>query len=88
MWVRFTQRAVYETEGFQRGAVYEPGEVHDFRPDIAERWLRRGLAVATERPGRAPRAAAVPTPAPVEPPPAEPPAADPPIGGAEPGPAT
>ena len=48
MRVRFLKTAIYETEGFERGPRFEEGSVHDLREDIAERWIRRGLAEKAE----------------------------------------
>lgn len=45
MRVRFTARAVYETAGRGKGPVFEAGSEHEFRDDIARRWIRRGVAV-------------------------------------------
>jgi hypothetical protein len=63
MRIRFTRREVYETEGPGKGPVYEAGEVHDLRPDLAERWLRRDAAVlAPDEPAPPPAAEAPPAP--------------------------
>jgi hypothetical protein len=44
MQIKFTKNVRYETEGRNKGPVFEAGEVHDFREDIAQRWLRRKVA--------------------------------------------
>lgn len=46
--IRFTQDAIYETEGYQKGPRFEEGSVHDFEDDFANRWLRRNVAVEVE----------------------------------------
>jgi outer membrane biosynthesis protein TonB len=72
MRVRFLVRAVYDTNGPGKGPVYEKGTVHDLRPDEAERWFRRGMAVEAppEPPEPPPEPTAAPEPT-AEPVPAE-----------------
>lgn len=45
MRITFTETVIYETEGPGKGPTYKSGETHDFREDIAHRWLRRDVAV-------------------------------------------
>lgn len=42
--VRFLRTEVYETEGFNKGPIFEQGSIHLFDRDFAERWIRRGAA--------------------------------------------
>lgn len=53
--VKFTERYQYETEGRNQGPTYDVGHVETFRADIAERFIRRGVAVRHD--GRAAPAA-------------------------------
>lgn len=50
MRIKFTEDALYETEGYNKGHTFKKGEVHDFtdRPDFAQRWISRGKAVAID----------------------------------------
>lgn len=57
--VRFVADAVYETEGPGRGRLFRAGEVHDLRPDLAQRWIRRGLAEAVDMEDAAPAAVTI-----------------------------
>lgn len=43
--VKFTERYQYETEGRNQGPTFDVGQVETFREDIAERFIRRGVAV-------------------------------------------
>lgn len=45
MRVKFLEDHQYETEGRNAGPTFKEGEVKDFRDDIAERFIRRGVAV-------------------------------------------
>jgi hypothetical protein len=56
--IRFTQDAIYETEGVGRGPTFAAGSVHELRDDLARRWLRREMAV--EEPEDAAPATAAP----------------------------
>jgi len=56
MRIQFTSPVIYETEGPHRGVEYSAGQVVDLRKDLAERWLRRGVAVLVETPAREPDA--------------------------------
>lgn len=67
MKIAFTSDVVHETEGPNLGPRFRAGEVHDMRPDIAERWLRRGVAVLAAEPPDASPAADVGDPAPEKP---------------------
>lgn len=49
MRIRFLERVQYESEGRGLGPVYEAGSVHDFEPDFANRWLRRGVAAEVSK---------------------------------------
>lgn len=40
--IQFTERAVYRTI---EPVTFEKGTVHEFREDIANRWISRGVAV-------------------------------------------
>lgn len=42
--ITFTQTVQYETGGPGKGPIYNAGESHCFREDIAERWIRRNVA--------------------------------------------
>lgn len=46
MRVKFTRTVQYENVGRNQGPVYELGSEHDFTDDFAQRWIRRGAAVA------------------------------------------
>lgn len=48
MRVRFTRDALYENEGPNKGHEFKSGEVFDFKPDFANRWIRRDDAVEIE----------------------------------------
>lgn len=48
--IKFLERVVYETEGPNKGPVFEEGSRHTLDDDKADRWIRRGVAVeARER---------------------------------------
>ena len=51
MRVRFTRDVVFETEGRLRGPRFDAGSVHELREDLAQRWIRREVAVAEEAAG-------------------------------------
>lgn len=44
MRIRFLATVQYETEGPRKGPTYQEGSEHDFRDDIAMRWVNRGKA--------------------------------------------
>lgn len=44
MKVKFNRDVTYETEGPGKGPSFKKDQVHDFRDDIAQRWVRRGVA--------------------------------------------
>lgn len=44
MRVKFTADYQYETEGRNAGPKFKAGDVKEFRDDIAERFIRRGVA--------------------------------------------
>jgi hypothetical protein len=72
MRIRFTTRAVYETDGPGKGPVYEAGSEHEMRDDLARRWINRGVAMevpapAVRHPTRPGRAPALPAVAPADP---------------------
>jgi hypothetical protein len=66
MKVKFSRRVVYETEGRGIGQVYEAGSVHDLRTDMANRWIRRGIAEEVGNPVEPVEEAAVAEDAPKE----------------------
>lgn len=43
--ITFTQQVQYENEGRKMGQVFKRGQVETLRDDLADRWLRRGVAV-------------------------------------------
>lgn len=43
--VQFTADYQYETGGLGQGPTFKAGHVENFRADIAERFVRRGVAV-------------------------------------------
>jgi len=47
--ITFTETVQYEVGGPGKGPIYEAGETHSFRDDIARRWLRRNVAVVSQR---------------------------------------
>lgn len=46
--VTFTQTSIYETEGPKKGPRFEEGKTYELREDIADRWIKRNLAVTAE----------------------------------------
>lgn len=44
MKIKFIRDAIYETEGPGKGHTFKAGEVHEFEPAFAQRWIRRGMA--------------------------------------------
>lgn len=78
MRIRFLRREVYVTvaPGHPDNPIFEAGSEHNLRPDLAERWIRRGAAVAVSETVAAASRAPVPPPAP--------PPAPPPRGGRRP----
>jgi hypothetical protein len=65
MRITFTEDSVYETEGYNKGKKFKAGSTHDLRDDLAQRWLRRGVAVEAKGKGAPkPKAEAKPKPAP------------------------
>lgn len=60
--IEFSKRTVYETEGRNQGPVFEEGSRHDLRDDIAERFVRRGVAtyVDSDAPAEPPQARPAP----------------------------
>jgi hypothetical protein len=48
--ILFTKETVYETEGVGRGPTFKAGSVYDLRDDLADRWLRREVAVLAPEP--------------------------------------
>jgi hypothetical protein len=51
MRITFTEDSVYETEGYNKGKKFKAGSTHDLRDDLAQRWLRRGVAVEAKGKG-------------------------------------
>jgi hypothetical protein len=43
--VKFTEDFLYETSGRNAGPEYKAGQVESFREDVADRFVRRGVAV-------------------------------------------
>ena len=74
MRIQFTQDAIFETEGRKLGPRFEAGSVHDLRDDLAQRWIRREVAVPADYAAAAPVApdptATAPSPVAAEPTPA------------------
>lgn len=65
MRIVFTETVQLESEGRNKGPVYQEGEIHDFPEVTAQRWLRRRKAkLAPEKPApvEATQAAAEPSP--------------------------
>jgi hypothetical protein len=48
MKIKFTENALYETDGYRKGHTFKAGEVHDFPDHFAQRWIRRGAAVEVD----------------------------------------
>ena len=49
MKVQFVRDELYENLGRNKGTQYLQNSIHDFTPEFAERWIRRGAAkVVTE----------------------------------------
>ena len=44
MRVRFLETVIFETEGVGKGPTFEKDSIHDFREDIARRWISRKKA--------------------------------------------
>ena len=61
MRVKFTSDYLYETEGRGKGAQFKAGQMEDFRDDVAQRFIKRLVAVRADGPGAA---AAAPPPRP------------------------
>ena len=55
MRVKFLRDELYEHEGRNLGHLYREGEVYDFEPSFAERWLRRNAAEAVDGDGKPPK---------------------------------
>lgn len=49
-WVEFNEDVIYETEGRNKGPRFEKGTRHELRDDIAERFVRRGVAEPVDGP--------------------------------------
>lgn len=58
MRVKFTEDYQYENEGRNKGQNFKAGEVKEFRDDIAQRFISRGVAVQFNGRAEAPAAAA------------------------------
>jgi hypothetical protein len=54
MRIRFTQDVIFETQGRKLGPRFEAGSVHDLRGDLAQRWIRREVAIPADDPAAAP----------------------------------
>src|SRR5215211_157020 len=50
MRIKFLRLVQYESEGKNKGPIYEGDSVHELRDDLAQRWLRRGVAVPVANP--------------------------------------
>jgi hypothetical protein len=55
MRVKFLRDELFEHEGRNQGHLYLEGEVYDFEPDFAERWLRRGAVELIDADGKPPK---------------------------------
>jgi len=44
MKVTFNTTVQFQTDGRNKGPVYEAGKTYDLRDDHANRWIRRGMA--------------------------------------------
>lgn len=55
MRVKFLRDELYEHEGRNQGHLYREGEVYDFEPAFAERWLRRDAVVLIDPDGKPPK---------------------------------
>ncbi len=42
--VRFLSTEQFESEGRNKGPIYEEGQEYDFEASFADRWLQRGVA--------------------------------------------
>lgn len=60
--IKFTEDALFENEGYQKGTTYKKGSTHDFEDHFAERWLRRNVAIEVilRRPLSGSKAEAIP----------------------------
>jgi hypothetical protein len=72
MRVKFTEDFLYESEGRGKGPSFKSGDVKEFRDDIAQRFINRGVAVQFNGKAEAPAPAAKTTEKPPEKPPAAP----------------
>lgn len=57
--ILFLQQVIYRS---MEPVTYEAGEIRKLRPDLAERWIRRGVATADRETIAAARAAKEPAP--------------------------
>ena len=49
-WVEFKSTVQFESLGRNKGPVFEAGSRHQLEDDFADRWIRRGVAIAAEGP--------------------------------------
>lgn len=48
MRVRFLKTVQHQSEGRNKGPIYNEGSEHEFPEPFAQKWLRRGVAVVVE----------------------------------------
>jgi len=63
--IKFLERCVYETEGPNKGPVFEAGKEYSLDDDKADRWIRRGKAEEVSA-GKPAKTSPTLTPAPVK----------------------
>lgn len=49
-WVEFKSTVQFESLGRNKGPTFDAGSRHELESDFADRWIRRGVAVAVEGP--------------------------------------
>lgn len=49
-WIEFKSTVQFESLGRNKGPVFEAGSRHELDDDFADRWIRRGVAIAAEAP--------------------------------------